>query len=213
VRNCTAKIKAAGYRFNAIVCNAGIMATPTLQRAHGYELQFFTNHIGHFMLVTDLLDHIAEEGRVVVVTSSYHRLAPRVGIRFDNLTGERGYNPWVAYGQSKMANILFANELQRRFSGSNKTAYSVHPGIIPTNLARSTGSVAQSFLDMLAPLFLKTIPQGAATQVFAAVHPAAKSLAGRYLADCNTVTLGRRADNPELARKLWKVSEQIVQEL
>ena len=213
VRMCTAKIKEAGYRLDAIICNAGIMATPTLQKAYGYELQFFTNHIGHFMLVTDLLDNLAEEGRVVVVSSSYHRLAPRGGISFDNLTGQRGYNPWIAYGQSKMANILFANELQRRFSGSKKAAYSAHPGVIPTNLARNTGSVPQSFLGMLAPLFLKTIPQGAATQVFAAVHPAAKSLAGRYLLDCNAATLGKRARNPELARNLWEVSERIVKEL
>jgi NAD(P)-dependent dehydrogenase (short-subunit alcohol dehydrogenase family) len=213
VRGCVERIRNRGCRLDAIICNAGIMALPELQKAHGYEMQFFTNHIGHFLLVTELLDSMAEECRLVVVSSSYHTLAPRGGIRFDNLKGERGYNAWTAYGQSKLANVLFAAEFQRRFAGSRRSACSLHPGVIPTNLARNTGSVAQSLLGMVAPLFLKTIPQGAATQVYAAVHPAAGALAGRYLADCNATKPGRNAEDPELASRLWEVSERILREL
>jgi WW domain-containing oxidoreductase len=142
-----------------------------------------------------------------------HAQAPKGGIQFDNLDGARGYNAWGAYGQSKFANLLFAKELQRRFAGTKKTAYAVHPGVIHTNLARSMGGVVQMVMAVAGPLFLKTIPQGAATEVFAAVHPKALALAGQYLADCNAGTPRKDAEDAELARKLWKVSEQIVQGL
>jgi WW domain-containing oxidoreductase len=210
VRACVERIKGDGHRLDAIVCNAGIMALPTLQTAHGYELQFFTNHIGHFMLVTGLLDSLADDGRVVMLSSMAHAQAPKGGIQFDNLKGERGYSPWVNYGQSKLANLLFAKELQRRFAGTAKTAFAVHPGVIKTNLARSMGRVTQIALTIAGPLFLKTIPQGAATEVFAAVHPKALPLAGQYLADCNAGTPSKYAEDGELARRLWAVSEEIV---
>ncbi len=213
VRSCATQIRDAGYKLDAIICNAGIMATPALQQASGYELQFFTNHVAHFLLVTSLLDSIASDGRIVVVSSSYHKFAPKGGIQFDNLSGGRGYSPWAAYGQSKLANILFAKELQRQFAGSKKLAMSVHPGVIPTKLARNTGSAGQRLLNMLAPVFLKTVQQGAATQLFAAVHPGAAVMGGAYLADCNAVRSSRHTVDPILARKLWDVSERIVREL
>lgn len=210
VRACVARIRAAGERIDAIVCNAGIMALPTLQKSQGYELQFFTNHVGHFMLVTGLLDNLTEDGRVVMLSSLAHQQAPKGGIQFDNLDGGRGYNAWANYGQSKLANLLFAKELQRRFAGSRKTAYAVHPGVIATNLARSMSWLVRANLTLFAPLFLKTIPQGAATEVFAAVHPQAPALAGQYLADCNAATPSAYGQDAALARQLWMVSEQIV---
>jgi len=213
VRVCVAQIRRDGHRLDAIICNAGIMALPKLQRVHGYELQFFTNHIGHFMLVTGLLDSLADDGRVVMLSSMAHAQAPKGGIQFGNLDGARGYSAWGAYGQSKFANLLFAKELQSRFAGTKKTAYAVHPGVIHTNLARSAGGVVQAFFAIAGPLFLKTIPQGAATEVFAAVHPKALALAGKYLADCNAATPRKDAEDSALARQLWTVSEQIVQGL
>lgn len=212
VRACVAKIRHDG-RLDAIICNAGIMALPKLQKAHGYELQFFTNHIGHFMLVTGLLDSLADDGRVVMLSSMAHAQAPRGGIRFDNLDGARGYIPWINYGQSKFANLLFAKELHHRFAGTKKTAYAVHPGVIRTNLARSMGDAVETVLSIVEPLFLKTIPQGAATEVFAAVHPKALALAGQYLANCNAAKPRKDAEDAALARQLWEVSEQIVQGL
>lgn len=213
VRACAEMIRDTGYTIDAIICNAGIMATPKLQKACGYELHFFTNHIGHFMLVTGLLDRLAYDARIVAVTSAYHRLAPKGGIQFDNLSGDRGYNPWVAYAQSKLANILFTKELQRRFADSKMMALSVHPGVIPTKLARNTGRLGLRMLNMLAPLFLKSIAQGAATQLFAAVHPAATKMPGAYLADCNVAKPSRYAADSDLARKLWDVSARIVRDL
>jgi WW domain-containing oxidoreductase len=213
VRSCVEQIRRDGHHLDAIICNAGIMALPKLQKAHGYELQFFTNHIGHFMLVTGLLDNLADDARVVVLSSMAHAQAPKGGIQFDNLDGARGYNSWVNYGQAKFANLIFAKELQRRFAGTKKTAYAIHPGVIHTNLARSMGGIVNAVMTIAGPLFLKTVPQGAATEVFAAVHPKALALAGQYLADCNAATPRKDAENAALAQRLWDVSEQIVQGL
>ena len=176
VRACVAAVKASGVRLDAIICNAGIMALPKLHQAHGLELQFFTNHIGHFILVTGLLDDLADDGRVVMLSSAAHMMAPRGGIALDNLSGERGYKGWVAYGQSKMANLLFAKELARRFAGTARTANAVHPGVINTNLSRNLGAppwLLKAVFGLGDLIFLKSIPQGAATECYAAVHPAA----------------------------------------
>jgi len=210
IRAAVAAIKADGHRLDAIICNAGIMALPKLEKAFGYELQFFTNHIGHFMLVTGLLDALTDDGRVVMLSSAAHKQAPHGGIEFDNLSGDRGYTPWRAYGQSKIANLLFAKELQRRFAGTKKTAYAVHPGVIATNLARSMNPVATTLFRAISPLFLKTVPEGAATEVFAAVHPKALPLAGEYLADCNIERTRPEAADASIAQRLWEESEKIV---
>lgn len=213
VTACAAAIKKAGFKPNAIICNAGIMALPQLQQVDGYEKQFFTNHIGHFLLVNELLPCLDARGRVVVVSSSAHHNAPEGGIQFDNLSGERGYKPWAFYGQSKMANLLFAKALQRRFAQSGQTAYAVHPGVIKTQLARSMNPAVGAVLTLLSPLFLKTVSQGAATTVFAAVDDRALPLAGQYLADCNAASTRREADDEALAARLWEVSEAIVDSL
>jgi WW domain-containing oxidoreductase len=189
------------------------MALPRREVAHGIELQLFTNHVGHFLLVTGLLDRLADDGRVVMLSSEAHRRAPREGIRFDDLGAERGYSPWTAYGQSKLANLLFAKELARRLVGTRRTAHAVHPGVIATNLGRHMPSIMRVALGVAAPLVLKSIPQGAATQTWAAVHPAAASLSGTYLADCNVARPRRDAEDPALAARLWEVTERIVARL
>ena len=116
VRAAVAKIKSLEVPIDGIICNAGIMALPTLNQAYGYELQFFTNHIGHFILVNGLLDSLTASGRVTMLSSRAHEAAPKGGIDFDNLSGEKGYSAWSAYGQSKFANLLFAKELAQRLS-------------------------------------------------------------------------------------------------
>jgi WW domain-containing oxidoreductase len=213
VRTCLENIQKAGLKFDALICNAGIMALPKLEQAHGLELQFFTNHIGHFMLVTGLLKQLKEQGRVVMLSSSAHQMAPRGGIDFDNLSGEKHYRDWTAYGQSKMANLLFSKELARRLKGTSQTANAVHPGVINTNLGRHMSSVARSVMGVVGPLVLKTTEQGASTQVFAAVHPSVASVSGEYFADCNVQTPRTDAENPDLAKRLWEKSEEIVAKL
>jgi WW domain-containing oxidoreductase len=212
VRGCIENLKSRGLRLDAIICNAGIMALPEPSRAHGYELQFFTNHIGHFMLVTGLLGQLGDLGRVVVVSSEAHRGAPRSGIELDNLAADRGYNPWRAYGQSKLANLLFARELSRRLPRSGQIANAVHPGVIATNLTRSIPAWARAGWNALGPLVLKSIPQGAATQCYLATHPQATAN-GEYWKDSNVAVSSRLGRDMELAKRLWEVSERIVRGL
>jgi len=210
VRACIAAVKAAGLKLDAIICNAGIMALPKLETAYGYEQHFFTNHIGHFILVTGLLDQLTESGRVVVLSSDLHRRAPKGGIDFDNLDGSKWYDGWKSYAQSKFANVLFAKELARRFQGTKRTANAVHPGVIATNLGRHMNRIVWSVYSGLGPLFLKTVPQGAATEVYVATNPALDGVSGEYFADCNVAKPRRDTNDTALAQKLWEVSEKIV---
>ncbi|UCH30443.1 MAG: SDR family NAD(P)-dependent oxidoreductase, partial [Myxococcales bacterium] len=213
VKACAAQVIAFGRPLDAIICNAGIMALPKLNLQHGYELQFFTNHVGHFILVTSLLDQLADDGRVVMVSSAAHNGAPSAGIQFDNLDCKRGYNPWANYGQSKLANLLFANQLAKRFAGTAKTANSLHPGVIHTNLTRSMNPVARVGLSLGAPLVLKSIPEGAATQCYLAAHPDVAGVSGKYFADCNESRTSAHGRDEAMAEKLWDVSEKIVAEV
>lgn len=213
VRGCVDDVKEHGEPIDAIICNAGIMALPELEQKYGYELQFLTNHIGHFILVTGLLDQLSDDARVVMLSSAAHERAPKEGIQFDNLSGERGYSPWTAYGQSKLANLLFARELARRFEGSGKVANAVHPGVIDTNLTRHMNKVVQVAWSALGPLFLKTTAQGAATQTYVAVHPDAAQYNGEYFADCNVSESSAKGRDMQLAARLWEESERIVDEL
>jgi WW domain-containing oxidoreductase len=213
VRACVEAVKQEGSRLAGLICNAGIMALPTLQKAFGYELQFFTNHIGHFMLVTGLLDRLADDGRVVMLSSAAHHQAPREGIQFDNLSGDKGYGAWANYGQSKLANLLFSNELARRLQGTAKTSNAVHPGVIATNLSRHMNPLARFGFGLMGPLFLKTVPQGAATETYVATNPALAGVSGKYFADCNQKAPRADALDPELAKRLWTRSEEIVAKL
>lgn len=210
VHACVATLKRQGVPLDGIICNAGIMALPKLETAHGYELQFVTNHIGHFILVNGLLDLLTDDGRVVVLSSEAHRRAPADTIEFDNLDGKKGYSPWGAYGQSKMANILFTKALAKRFAGTKKTANALHPGVIHTNLARSMTSLASVGFAILGPLALKSIPQGTSTQLYCATHPSLADVSGEYFSDCNPKKPRRDATNESTAAKLWEVSEKIV---
>jgi len=213
VRACAAEVIALGKPLDAIICNAGIMALPKLEQKHGYELQFFTNHIGHFILVTSLLDSLADKGRVVIVSSDAHNGAPSEGIQFDNLSGERGYRPWASYGQSKLANLLFAKQLAKRLAGTGKTANSLHPGVIHTNLTRSMNPIAKRALAIAGPLVLKSAAEGAATQCYLAVHPSVEGVSGEYFADSNVSKSSSKGRDDALAEKLWKVSEKIAAEV
>ena len=214
IRACIGAVKSMQVPLDAIICNAGVMALPKLERIAGYERQFFTNHIGHFILVTGLIDTLAPAGRVVMLSSTAHRNAPPGGIDFDNLAAERGYDPWAAYGRSKFANLLFAKELARRFAGPPRTANAVHPGVIlETNLTRN-----MNFPAWLAPaisgigtaLVLKTIAQGAATQCYVATNPAVAGVSGKYFADCNVANPRADAEDASVSKRLWDMSEAIA---
>ncbi len=209
VRACVATVKALGP-LDVILCNAGVMALPTLERKYGYELQFFTNHVGHFLLVTGLLDALTPTARVVMLSSGAHKAAPPAGIAFDNLNGERGYAAWAAYGQAKLANLLFARELALRFAGTTKVANALHPGVIATNLGRHMNPAVRLGLTVMRPLFMKSTPQGAATQCWAAAHPDAGRHNGAYFSDCNVAKSSPYGEDARLAAALWARTEEIV---
>jgi NAD(P)-dependent dehydrogenase (short-subunit alcohol dehydrogenase family) len=213
VRACVAAVRGGAAPLDAIVCNAGVMAIPTVQQRFGWELHLFTNHVGHFILVTGLLDRLASTGRVVVTASNAHRRAPAAGIDFDNLSGERGYDPMKMYGTSKLANILFTRELARRLGGGGQTANTLHPGVIATNIARTLPAPARLAFKVLAPVACKTPAQGAATQSYLAASPAVAKVNGAYYADCNpseTTPVGR---DMALAARLWEASESLLARL
>lgn len=218
IRACVDAVKTGAGPLDAIVCNAGVMAPPTLRQAHGYELQFFTNHIGHFILVTGLLDRLAPTGRVVVVASNAHRRAT-AGIEFDNLSGARDYAPMRAYGRSKLANILFTRELARRLGGGGsvgsvgsvgQTANCLHPGVIATNLMRTVPVVGRVAMSLASPILLKTAAEGAATQCYLATNPAVANVTGAFFRDCNPAEPLPAAKDDAAAARLWAVSEEIA---
>ncbi len=210
VRACVAAVKSGAAPLDAIIGNAGVMAIPTPQQKFGWELHLFTNHIGHFILITGLVDRLAPAGRVVVTASNAHRRAPAAGIEFDNLSGERGYQPMRAYGASKLANILFTRELGRRLGNGTQTANTLHPGVISTGITRTIPALGQMAMKMAAPLILKTPAQGAATQCYLATSPAVAKVTGAYYADCNPSETTPIARDMTLAARLWQESEALV---
>ncbi len=211
VRRCSEQVLELNMPIDMLILNAGIMALPQLEQVDGIERHFFVNHLGHYALGRNLMEAVAvaEAGRIVVLSSSGHMWAPDGGIQFDNLSGEKGYEPMKMYGQSKLANGLFAFELARRFAGTTATANAVHPGIINTNLARHFPKWQLAFAKLFGWLFMKSTEQGAATQCYVAANPLVADLSGYYFADCNPILPDPRMSDEDLSKRLWDVSEEI----
>ncbi len=233
VRACAARLLAKGETFDVIIANAGVMATPFGHTADGFETQFGTNHLGHFVLVNRIASLIRTGGRLINLSSAGHRYA---NVDLDDPNFERTpYDPMVAYGRSKTANILFAVAFDRRQRDRGVRAAAVHPGGIQTELARyQDPSHITKMIDRIneqraaegkGPFQWKTIPQGAATSVWAAVVASADLIGGQYCEDChvgrivpddlpvgiNESVRGYAVD-PKNAEALWKKSEEMVGE-
>ena len=213
VRECVRSVLETKRPLDVLLCNAGIMALPERTLKHGQELQFLTNHLGHFALVTGLLGALTERARVVMLASSAHFRAPKEGIRFDDLSFERGYSPFESYGQSKLANILFARALAKRFKGTHKTANAVHPGVIMTNLGRHMSAAVRALSPIASALAMKNVHEGAATQCYVATHPSLADVSGQYFADCNIARPSKNAQDDAQAERLWTVSEELLAKL
>ncbi|KAK7251325.1 hypothetical protein RIF29_34411 [Crotalaria pallida] len=218
VRKFAAEYNSSGRPLNILINNAGIMATPFMLSQDNIELQFATNHLGHFLLTNLLLETMKktvrecnQEGRIVILSSLAHTFSYREGIHFDKLNDESGYNCYYAYGQSKLANILHANELSRRLKeeGVEITVNSLHPGTIDTNIARSH-SYVNAFVKLVGKYFLKNVQQGAATQCYVALHPQVKGITGEYFTDSNKAKPSTLAQDKELAKKLWEFSLKLT---
>ncbi len=209
---CARAVLAMGVPLDALVCNAGVMALPQREPVAGIEKQFATNHLGHFLLVHRLVGAVraAAQGRVVVVSSAVLSWASPGGIEWDNLSGERDYSQDRAYGQSKLANALFALELARRFEGSAATANALHPGFVDTKLFRHYPWSLRGFRNLLSNPWKVTVEQGAATTCYVATAPALASVSGQFFRDCNPVVPDPRATDRAAAARLWTVSERLL---
>lgn len=213
VVQCAEDIRKLANSIDILICNAGVMELPELEQVYGIEKQFAVNHLGHFLLVQHLLPHVmaAPQGRIVNVSSGRATgNAPAEGIQFDNLSGEAGYDPGKAYGQSKLANILFTLELADRLRDSQATANAIRPGVIPTNLGRHMPRWQVIALETVGKLFTKTIPQGAATTCYVATAPALANSSGYFFEDCNPIRAGGYSEDRQMAARLWQVSEQLT---
>lgn len=234
VRASADALLARGEPFDVVIANAGVMATPFGHTVDGFETQFGTNHLGHFVFVNRIAKLIRDGGRLVNLSSAGHRYA---NVDLDDPNFETTpYEPFVAYGRSKTANILFAVEFDKRHRGRGVRATAVHPGGIRTELARHMseemmqGLVARINEQLAAagqgPFQFKSIPQGAATSVWAAVVAGGDEIGGKYCEDChvgqvvppdttiNVMSGGVRAYavDPARAAALWKKSEAMVGE-
>lgn len=230
VRLCAARLKESGLSLDIIIANAGVMATPYGLTKDGFETQFGTNFIGHFVLINRLLPLLKTGGRVVILSSGAHS---RANIDLNDINFMHStYDPWIAYGRSKTAGALFALELDRRAQRYGIRAIAVHPGSIRTELQRHYSEDAQDALVASIneanrkagrpPFRYKDISQGAATSVWAAVVAPAEQAGGRYCEDCHVAQVmdgeGLRegvrsyAADPDQAKALWDKAEKLTGE-
>src|SRR4029077_4664950 len=234
VRACADRLLAKGEPLDVVIANAGVMATPFGHTVDGFETQFGTNHLGHFVLVNRIAPLIRATGRLINLSSSGHRFA---NVDLEDPNFERTpYEPFVAYGRSKTANILFAVAFDQRHRERGVRAAAVHPGGIHTELGRHIDpSRIQGIIEQMnqqlaaegkAPFQWTTIPQGAATSVWAGVVAPADEIGGRYCENCHVgqivtdhVTISAISEgvrvyalDPKNAEALWKKSEELVGE-
>ena len=234
VRACADKLLAKGETLDVVIANAGVMATPFGKTVDGFETQFGTNHLGHFVLVNLIAPLIRKGGRLVNLSSAGHRFS---NVNLNDPNFERTtYEPWAAYGRSKTANILFAVEFDKRHRGSGVRAAAVHPGGIDTELARHIDKAVivkrieeinqQLAAEGKGPFKWKTVPQGAATSVWAGVVADADEVGGKYCENCHVATLVPDSTQMSMisggvyayaldeknAEALWKKSEEMVGE-
>ncbi len=213
VREAGLTIREMECPVDILICNAGTVATRKITRAHGLEMQFATNHMGHFILSYHLMDQlrVARQGRAVLVSSMAHRaFAFKGGIDFDNLDAHRHYHPLRFYGQSKLANLLHAVALAKRLEGSRATANAADPGVVRTGLGHDAGVPLMTAMMVITRPLQKNIPQGAATQCLVATRPELAGISGKYFADCKLAGYSPVADNEEVVETLWRYSEKVA---
>jgi NAD(P)-dependent dehydrogenase (short-subunit alcohol dehydrogenase family) len=210
-------------KLHILVNNAGVMACPAGKTADGFELQFGSNHVGHFLTTCLLAPALrqAAPSRVISVSSRGHHISPVV---FDDIQFERrAYDKWLSYGQAKTANVLFAVGLEKRLGPRGVHANALHPGTIMTELGRHLQSEDFQFLRARARgMKYKSVEAGAATSVFAATAPELEGRGGLYLEDCHVAAVNDAAEaldgvksyavDPQNAERLWEISERLVGE-
>jgi len=213
VRECAEQLGNSLEKIDILINNAGIMACPKMKTKDGFEMQFGTNHLGHFLLTNLLMPQIkkaAPGARIVNVSSMAHEPGR---MNFDDINYDNTpYDRFTAYSQSKLANILFTKELARRGEGSGVSCYALHPGVIATDLGRhiqDMGCFMRMIWKCFAP-FIKTPESGANTTIYCSVEESIADHNGRYYSDCREKRPKPQAENMEDAKKLWEMSEEMV---
>ncbi|XP_059434368.1 short-chain dehydrogenase TIC 32, chloroplastic-like [Corylus avellana] len=220
IRKFASDFNSSHLPLNILINNAGVFATQFMLSKDNIELHFATNHLGHFLLTNLLLDTMkrtscesSKEGRIVNVSSVAHRASYREGIRFDQINDNSRYGAWTAsgYRQSKLANVLHANELARRLKedGVDISANSLHPGVITTNIFRHN-NIANSLFHWLGRFVHKNVQQGAATTCYVALHSQVKGVSGEFFSDNNLSEASSHGRDIELAKKLWDFSMNLI---
>ncbi|XP_069019314.1 retinol dehydrogenase 13-like [Embiotoca jacksoni] len=212
VRQLAKDIQASEERLDVLINNAGVMSCPKWQTEDGFEMQFGVNHLGHFLLTNCLLDLLKKSApsRIVNVSSLAHE---RGYIYFNDINQDKDYHPWKSYSQSKLANVLFTKELANRMQGTRVTTYSLHPGVIRTELGRHLWSMIPLWKRVVSTPFMfliKTPAEGAQTSIYCAVEENLQNESGLYYSDCAPKTAAPQGLDDEAAKKLWDLSASMV---
>lgn len=212
VRQLAKDMLASEERLDVLINNAGVMSCPKWQTEDGFEMQFGVNHLGHFLLTNCLLDLLKKStpSRIVNVSSLAHE---RGEIYFNDINLDKDYSPWKSYRQSKLANVLFSRELAKRLQGTGVTTYSLHPGIIRTELGRHfwpTMPLWKRVVYQPLMLLIKSPKEGAQTSIHCAVEESLASESGLYYSDCAPKTVAPQGQDDGAAKKLWELSASMV---
>ena len=207
IRNFTKQVKERFDKIDILVNNAGFISLDRQETKEGIERQFGINHVGHFLLTTELLDMMGEGSRIVNVASGAHKTGK---IHFDDINLTKGFNVIKAYSQSKLANVLFTRELARRVKDRGITVNCCHPGAVATNIGidRDTG-FGKTVTRLLKPFF-QTPEQGARTAIFLVSDDSVSDVTGEYFYKCRIAKSSKRSKDMELAKKLFEFSEELV---
>jgi len=208
VRRLASEVRRAAPRLDVLVNNAGAIHMERRVSPDGHETTFAVNHLAAFLLTNLLLPHLraSAPARVVNVASAAHLGGH---IDFDDLMGEKGYGGWKAYAQSKLANVLFTQELARRLGADGVSANSLHPGVVATGFGKNRNGLLSLGVRIAAP-FLLSARKGAETVVHLASSPQVEGVTGKYFAKCRPAASSGESRDPEVARRLWEASERLT---
>lgn len=209
IENCCSELKSKYKRLDVLVNNAGVILPGYYRTADGYELQFGVNHLGHFLLTNRLLELIISSApaRIINVASGAHKAGK---IYFDDINLEKNYTFWKAYGQSKLANVLFTYELAERLKGSGVTVNCLHPGAVASRMGINRDTGFGSFITGLLKPFFQTTEEGAATAIYLATSPEVEGVTGKYFYRKKAIQSSKASYDKELAKKLWDLSEELT---
>jgi NAD(P)-dependent dehydrogenase (short-subunit alcohol dehydrogenase family) len=209
VRKVAAEFLAMNKPLHILLNNAGAMFPARTESIDGIEMTFALNHLGYFLLTELLLEKLQQSApaRIVNVASAAHRAASK-GIDFDDIEGKKNYAAFGAYGQSKLANILFTRELAQRLKGSNVTVNCLHPGFVATRFAHAN-TIYNIAMTLMRP-FQRSIDKGSQTSIYLCASPEVAQISGEYFADCKAATTTVHGRDDNAAKKLWEISERMV---